>query len=152
MRVTALMFLCGILCAPRSAQTSQKKQGSSVDQKVASLINKTVHKQTEHKAFADLEALGCAAVPSIIRQMDDYRALPDPSISLQNKSANAFEGVRHYGPKKVVDALAAILNQLTGQDFGSIYNGAADAQRRNAVQSWRDWLRKTPPEKLCGDG
>ena len=110
-----------------------------------------VHKRTEHKAFADLEALGCPAVPFIIRRMDDRRKLPDPTISLENKSANAFEGLRHYGPEKVVDALAAILNQLTGQHFGFIYNGAetTDTERTRAVQGWGEWLRNTAPEKLC---
>ena len=52
--------------------------------------------------------------------------------------------------KRVVDALAAILNQITGQDFGFIYNGATDAERTKAIQGWRDWLSRTPPEKLCG--
>jgi hypothetical protein len=49
--------------------------------------------------------------------MDDRRSLPDPRISLKNKSPQAFEGLRHYGPQEVVDALAAILNQITGQKF-----------------------------------
>jgi len=113
------------------------------------LIKKIVHKKTETKAFADLEALGCAAVPSIIRRMDDRRKLPIPAISLKNKSPQALEGLRHYGPKEVVDALAAILNQITGQDFGSIYNGATEADRTHAVRGWRDWLRRTPAEDLC---
>jgi hypothetical protein len=133
---------------PCSAQVSPTK----VDQKVAILIGNMLNKRTEHRAFADLEALGCAAVPAIIKRMDDRRTLPDPTIALVNKSPDAFEGLRHYGPKKVVDALAAILNQLTGEDFGSIYNGATDEERTRAVNRWRDWLSKTPPQKLCGGG
>ena len=49
----------------------------------------------------------------------------------------------------MVDELAAVLNQLTSRDFGSIYNGATDAQRTTAVQGWRDFLRKTPASELC---
>jgi hypothetical protein len=60
--------------------------------------------------------------------------------------------MRHYGPQVVVDALAAILNQVTGQSFGDIYNGATDKERTKTIQGWRDFLRKTPPEKLCDAG
>lgn len=84
--------------------------------------------------------------------MDDERDLPDPRISLTNKSPDAFEGKRFYGPQKVVDALAAILNQLTGQDFGFIYNGATDTERTKTVRAWRDFLHKTPASKLCDGG
>lgn len=116
------------------------------------LIEKMLNNRTEHRAFADLEALGCAAVPAIVKRMDDRRNLPDPSISLQNKSPGAFEARRHYGPQKIVDALAAILNQLTGQNFGSIYNGGTDEERTKAVNGWRDFLSKTPRSKLCEGG
>ena len=107
---------------------------------------------TEKKAFADLEVLGCPAVPAIIRQMDDRRNLPERRISLRNKSPQAFEGMRYYGPEEVVDALAAILNQITGQDFGSIHNGGSEPRRSAAVQGWHDFLLKNPPDKLCGAG
>jgi hypothetical protein len=60
--------------------------------------------------------------------------------------------MRHYGPEKVVDALAAILNQITGQDFGFIYNGATDSERTETIQGWRDFLKKTPAMKLCDKG
>ena len=80
--------------------------------------------------------------------MDDRRKLPVPRISLRNKSPQEFEGLRHYGPEEVVDALAAILNQITGQHFGFIYNGATDAERTKTVRAWRDFLRKTPKAKL----
>lgn len=122
---------------------------AKVDQQVAMLIGKMLSKRTEERAFADLEALGCTAVPAIVKRMDDRRRLPIPAISLENKSRDAFEGLRHYGPEKVVDALAAILHQLTGQDFGFIYNGATEEERTRAVNGWRDWLRKTPTQKLC---
>jgi len=108
--------------------------------------------KTEQKAFVDLEALGCPAVPAIIQQMDNRRPLPDPNISLRNKSPKAFEGTRFYGPKQVVDALSAILNQLTGQDFGFIENGGTDFERTKAVQGWRKYLESTPAPALCKAG
>ena len=136
---------------PSSATTTGDVR-QTTDQRVATLIQRMLNKKTEQGAFTDLEALGCEAVPEIIRQMDDRRDLPDPRKSLRNKSPDAFEGLRHYGPRKIVDALAAILNQITGRDFGFISNGATEPERRKAVQGWRDFLRQTPPEKLCVGG
>lgn len=124
-------------------------QGAATDKRVSVLIERMLSAKTEHKAFSDLEALGCPAVPAIIRRMDDRRKLPDPEISLRNKSPDAFEAVRHYGPVEVVDALAAILNQLTGRDFGFISNGATDEERTKAVQGWRKFLASTPSSALC---
>lgn len=125
---------------------------AAMDKKIAALIGKMVNKATEQKAFADLESLGCPAVSSIIRQMDDRRKLPDPNIALRNKSPQAFEAKRFYGPKQVVDALAAILNQITGQDFGVIYNGATDTERTAAIHGWQEYLHNTLPAKLCQGG
>jgi hypothetical protein len=123
-----------------------------IDRRVAALIEKMADKKTEQQAFTDLESLGCLAVPAVIERMDDRRKLPDPRISLRNKSPDAFEGLRHYGPEKIVDALAAILNQITGKDFGSIYNGATEAERDKTVRGWRDFLQTTPAAKLCDAG
>ncbi|MGZ7031661.1 MAG: hypothetical protein ACXVIJ_06770, partial [Thermoanaerobaculia bacterium] len=110
---------------------------------------KTVHRDTEAQAFQDLESLGCAAVPSILRRMADRRKLPLHYIALKNTARGSFEAVRQYAPELVVDALAAILNQVTAQHFGFIYNGSTDAERTKTVQGWREFLRKTPPDKLC---
>lgn len=87
--------------------------------------------------FARLEALGPAGVPAIVAHMEDHRPLAEPAISLTNHATNAFEGVRHYGPEQVVDALDAILNQITGQSFGDIANGGTEARRRETVKGWR---------------
>jgi hypothetical protein len=108
-----------------------------------------LNKKTERQASSELEALGCPAVPAIIERMDDRRRLPDPHISLRNKSPQAFEGIRHYGPQTVVDGLTAILSQLTGRDFGLISNGATETERTKTIQGWRDFLSKTPAAKLC---
>jgi hypothetical protein len=145
----ALSLLLLTLTMMAAAQADRER---SIDKQVAVIIEKAVVQKTEQQAFSDLEALGCAAVPAIIKRMDDRRNLPDPRISLKNKSPDAFEGMRHYGPQSVVDALAAILNQITGRDFGFIYNGATDGERTRTIQGWRDFLKKTPPAKLCAAG
>ena len=145
-RVVSVTLIISICCYGQNHAASR-----NIDKSVAALIEKMVDKKTEQRAFADLEALGCQAVPAIIGRMDDRRDLPDPNIALTNKSPDAFENQRYYGPKKVVDVLDAILDQITGR-FGSIVNGATDAERTDAIREWRDFLRKTPRAKLCEAG
>lgn len=101
----------------------------------------------QQHVFDQLESLGDEAVPAIISQLDDRRPLQTQAISLVNHFKNAFEGMRHYGPKQVVDGLDAVLNQITGKSFGSIVNGGSDRQRTAVVAGWRvyaaDLLCKT---------
>jgi hypothetical protein len=75
-----------------------------------------------------------------------------PSHFAYEQIAKCFRGDADYGPEKIVDALAAILNQITGRDFGFIYNGGTDEQRTTAVQGWRNFLKNTPSAKLCSAG
>jgi hypothetical protein len=144
------LFVVAVLCV--GVPIRGNSQEATMDMRVSALIEKTTVRDTEQKAFADLEALGCTAVPAIIARMDDRRSLPDRQISLRNKSPQAFEATRYYGPEQVVDALAAILNQVTGQDFGFIFNGATDKERSKTVEGWRGFLKSTPSSKLCGGG
>jgi hypothetical protein len=144
------LFVLGVFST--SLSSYGERHVPTIDQRVAALIEKMVNSTTEQQAFSDLEALGCPAVPAIIERMDDRRNLPDRRISLRNKSPEAFEATRQYGPQQVVDALAAILNQITGKDFGFIYNGATDAERVRTVRAWRDFLNTTPSTKLCTHG
>lgn len=92
---------------------------------------------SQQRVFDRLEKLGMAGVPAIIAQMDDRRPLRTQEISLVNHAPDAWEGIRHYGPEQVVDGLDAVLNQITGQSFGSIENGGSDRERDAAVAGWR---------------
>lgn len=96
-----------------------------------------VSDNAQQHVFDQLISLGTNAVPAIIAQMDDRRALRTTEISLRNLSPDAFEGVRHYGPDQVVDGLDAVLNQITGASFGAIFNGGSDRERDAAVAGWR---------------
>jgi hypothetical protein len=152
MKCSAFFLVLAIAVCAVYPSCSGASQDSKMDKRVAVLIEQMPKANTERKAFVDLEALGCAAVPATIQRMDDRRRLPDQSISLRNKSPDAFEGIRHYGPAQVVDALAAILNQVTGRDFGFIFNGATDEEREKTVQGWRKFLQSTPAADLCKAG
>lgn len=100
------------------------------------LIAKTLRRDTAEQAFKDLEKLGPQAVPAIIDLMDDRRPLGVRNLVLQNPP-NFFEATRIYGPQLVVDALAAILNQITATDFGGIESGGSEQERQLAVNGWR---------------
>jgi hypothetical protein len=140
-----LVLCCPVLCFGSFGQPSPP----AVDAQVAALIEEMLNSATEQQAFSNLEALGCPAVSAIIERMDDRRPLPDPHLSLRNKSPEAFEGLRHYRPQQIIDALAAILNQVTGRHFGFIYNGATDAERTRTIHAWHESLHQTSPAKLC---
>jgi hypothetical protein len=77
-----LLVIAAMIAAISRASAGQPSKSRSVadpmDARVAALIEKTMNRDTEQQAFKDLESLGCAAVPSIIRSMDDRRKLPEP--------------------------------------------------------------------------
>ena len=117
--------------------------------KVANLANRSVNASSEQQAFDGLEALGPNAVPYIVGHLGDLRSLPDHAMSLSNSSPAAFEGLRHYAPATVHDALSVILNQLTGQSFEFVYNGATASQRKSNRVQWQAWCTKSYPEKAA---
>jgi len=109
---------------------------------IRSTINNLTNRIMQQNSFNSLQSHGIDAVPYIILLLDDFRELPIKSISLRNNAPDAFEGMRHYGPHLVVDALAAILNQITGEHYGFIYNGndTTDNERRQTIKGWRIYL------------
>ena len=70
-----VLLACLGLSAPLSCYAERRTE--TIDRRVATLIGKMLDHATELQAFADFEALGCPAVPAIIKQMDDRRILPD---------------------------------------------------------------------------
>lgn len=120
----------------------------SLDNQVSRLVDQTTRSgRAEKMAFRELEALGEQAVPYLIRHLGDVRPLFGKEIHFENKALDAFEGTRHYGPSTVHDALAAILNQLTGQSFVFVYNGATPREREENRRMWVEWCRSTYPDQ-----
>lgn len=97
----------------------------------------TVRGDAQQHIFDRLVGLGKDAVPAIVAQMDDRRALLDDRMTLKNSAPDSFEATRQYGPERVVDALSAILNQIIGESFVAIENGGSDADRDADVAGWR---------------
>src|SRR5512141_2795777 len=117
------------------------------------LVDRVVAAKTqddEQAAFNALVRLGCPGVPAGAAYLSDERDLPFHAIGLVNEAPDAVEGLRHYGPETVGDAVAAILNQVTGQHFGFVYNGATPKERAECVRQWRAYIASTPRSQLCG--
>lgn len=107
-------------------------------------INQGPFEQFEGKQarlLKELQTLGIEAVPFIVKYMDDRRLLQFEYLALENRAVNRFEAMRQYSPRLVVDAIAAVLNQVTGENFGFIYNGGEDIARSEVVRGWKDYVR-----------
>ena len=118
---------------------------------VKDLIDEMTDEATQQDAVRQLQRLGPRAAPSIIRLMDDRRPLPVGHTMFINTNPRAFEGITHYGPKVVVDALATVLAFMTEQSFGSIESGGSEDQRRAEVSGWRVYLHYStnPPKAVA---
>jgi hypothetical protein len=123
-----------------------------VDTKVARLLDRLVVRDREEvqTAVTALVMLGSSAVPAIIRRIDDRREMPVRNIGFENRSPNSFEAVRWPGFVKVIDCLDCVLNDITGESFGSIdivFVGDPDrpefdVQRSAMVDGWRGYLAR----------
>ncbi|CAN4278608.1 hypothetical protein LJR125_001476 [Pseudoxanthomonas sp. LjRoot125] len=128
-------------------------EATSLEGHIAELVDEIPRSESAgRRAFVRLEALGEPAVPYLVAHLDDIRPLVAPKISLKNNASTAFEEERHYSPNTVHDALSAILNQITGQNFIFVYNGATPQEREENRRRWITWCRSTYPDdaETCG--
>jgi len=112
------------------------------EEKIKTLIGNILNPDKAKGAYRKIKTLDKNSIPALIKYMNDRRELPIKHIQLPNKSKNAFEAYRHYSPQQVIDLIAAILNQMTGMSFGSIYNGGQNFQRQRVYHGWIVWLKK----------
>lgn len=85
--------------------------------------------------FARLESLGERAASAMVAQMNDRRPLAVRHLKLG--STPIIHGERTWQPELVIDAMTAMLEQVTGQSFGSPYRQPVDSQRQLAFDGWR---------------
>jgi len=112
-----------------------------LNRKVKLLIEQLLNKNTQQSAVDSLINLEPSATPYIIMNMDDYRQLPDRTITLVNKSPNAFESHRFAGVRKVTDALSEILSQREGKVFTRLsIDDITDKDRAKDINAWKSWL------------
>lgn len=99
--------------------------------------------QAAQDAVTALCDAGRRAAPFLVRALDGEGDLLVKHISLVNKAPDAFEGMRHYGPKKVAEAAIAILNDITGESHGPwVCNGEEKpGDRAAAIAAWKEWWK-----------
>ena len=114
--------------------------------RVSKLVDETTKSEKRQgKALKELETLGSQAVPYLVGHLQDIRPLAKSRMSFAHKTAGAFEGLRHYSPDTVHDALSAVLNQVTGKNFVFVYNGATPQEREENRRKWVVWCQETYP-------
>jgi len=138
--------------AGRAQESLEQRVKRLIHDLAIPVVNPGPYERTKGKQaqiFRELEGLGRPAVPYIIKYMDDRRRLPYRVLELSNEGIGGmgkYEAVRFYGPRQVVDGLAALLNQLTGKDFGDLYDGGTDTERTFTVAGWRAWCAGEYPD------
>ena len=147
-RFSAALMVLSVLsgCASGSAH-------DSLSNRVSRLVDEaTMSTRSQEKALSELGRLGEPAVPYLVGHLGDMRPLARSEISLTDSALNSFEGLRHYSPDTVHDALAAILNQITDQNFVFVYNGATHQEREENRDKWAEWCHSTYADQaeVCG--
>jgi hypothetical protein len=133
-------------CASLDRRTAPSPVSGLLDAAVAS------HSQEQQQeAFDKMVALGCSAVPDLVKHIDDSRPLPIPYLRIQNGPKH-FEAFAQYGPAILTDAVATLLSALTCKDFGFIANGGTAEARKAVIAGWNEYVRTTPRERLCACG
>jgi len=146
-----LVIICLSMSHTVSANTATQKLQKSETQ-VIRLIDCLTEAKQQPIAIKQLEKMGEPIVVLIIKHMDDRKSLGSKYVEFENKATNAFEKYRIYKPEQVVDILAGLLNQMTGESFGDIYSGVHDFQRDEVIFMWREWCTNTLKAKPtdCG--
>ena len=140
----ALLALCLL------SSCANGRAAESMNSRVSRLIDETTKSEkSAQKAFNELEVLGNQAVPYLVGNLGDMRPLATREIALENRASDAFEGIRHYGPETVHDALAAILSQVTGKSFIIVYNGATPNEREENRVKWVQWCQEEFPTQAA---
>ncbi|MGS1078566.1 hypothetical protein [Pseudoxanthomonas beigongshangi] len=143
MNTVLILIALGLLPGCANGQKIKRLEG-----RVSQLVDQTTKSEkAEQRSFNELESIGDQVVPYLVGHLADVRPLAAREIRFNNKWSDAFEGVRHYAPVTVHDALAAILNQITGKNFVFVYNGASPQDREENRRKWVEWCRTTYPDK-----
>ena len=146
-----LIVICLSMSHMVSANTATQKLQKSETQ-VIRLIDCLTEAKQQPIAIKQLEKMGEPIVVLIIKHMDNRKSLGSKYVEFENKATNTFERYRIYKPEQVVDILAGLLNQMTGESFGDIYSGGHDFQRDEVIFMWREWCTNLPKTKPsdCG--
>jgi hypothetical protein len=135
-----------VFCSLLAISFSSHGVAQSMEARVKSLVGKLEAQESQDQALADLEALGEDAIRFLVPYVASEKRIAKQQIKFENRSQSSFEKFRWYTPETVGDAIAALLNQLTGQHFGDVYNGASREVREQAAHGWEKWCKARYPK------
>lgn len=113
-------------------------KSTGIDERVRKLFDRLAKKESQKAAWEDLLKLTHKDVPSIVRVMDNDRPLAQAYAYVPNPP-NFFEAKAQYGPPRIVEAAAILLNHITGTSFRFVHNGGSESERIAEVNGWRVW-------------
>ena len=96
-----------------------------IESEISILIDElTGSADSQDAAVARLVAIGGAAVPYIVGCLGDMRPLATRQVKLPNNYSGARERFRTYEAEVVHEALADLLNEITGKHFSTFQDGS----------------------------
>lgn len=148
---SSLCVMTWLLLSACATGRTDKPTGVRVSQLVEST---TRSPRSQSSAIKALERMGEPAVPYIVSHLGDMRPIAVRYVTFDNNSPQSFEAYRHYSPETVHDVLSALLNQITGERFEFVSNGATSVQRQENIREWVRWCRQAYPDqaKHCQGG
>lgn len=125
------------------AQTERVKHcasGTDLQRRIRELVvGLGGNSEQVERSVESLRNLGRESVPYLICELEQAREpMSVRSVRVRN-APEAWEEYAHYAPEQKVDILDMVLMSITGGvDFGSIVNGASEAQRDRVIRGW--WI------------
>jgi hypothetical protein len=112
--------------------------GGDIEKKVTDAIDALSNESesTKNGGINQLVTLGCTGVPFIIKHMRDYRPFHG-DLALKTRAPDAFEGLMHYNPQLVYDALSNLLTYITGAYF---YHAEGFETQENREVDYHGWV------------
>lgn len=144
----ANLFYAALIAMSFLSSCATVRGNDSMSSRISRLVDETTRStRSQEVALAELEKFGQQGVPYLVGHLGDTRPLARHEIILTNSASSSFEGLRHYSPDTVHDAVAAILNQITGKSFEFVYNGATSVEREKNRHDWIDWCKSAYPSE-----
>lgn len=109
--------------------------------RVKTLIADLLDRQKATSAFQQLHDLGNAAVPAMILLLDDRRQLPSATLEYNSQHATL-----QCAPRTVLEALAMVLGNITGEHYNESITGGDEVLCRKLIKYWRLYLIHSKPD------
>jgi len=141
----------------RAAELSMEQRSLEVKIKQA-IEEMPVNPESQQRSIQTIRESGLAAIPYVVKYMDDHRKLPVKHIMV---NIGAWE-ISHFGPETVCAALGYLIYELATDSsdlrktLGSVQfdRSKYDEPDKKEVIKWREWCAQRWPDMsdTCWDG